>query len=154
VTKRFERTLPVELSTTELDERRDKLANFDLKVQSLMEELEAVIEEAKAQKKALSTRIDAAQAMCFSLAGEIKDRSAYKAVLCELSLYHDEGQAVTVRTDTGEIIDVRELDEEELQLGLEDKPQKMPAAFKKALKKWAAEQEQEGQKVSITFDDE
>lgn len=154
MSRRFDKTLPVELTAEELDERRDKLADFDLKVMHRMAELEAISEAFKTKKKNLVTRIDAAQTMCFSIAGEIKDRAAYKAVQCEVTLYHDETQAVTVRLDTGEIIDVRAMDDEEMQLTLGETPEKMIAEMKKAIKKYLVELKKGGTEVAITFDDE
>jgi len=74
-------------------------------------QVKQVRDDLKAHEAEITARIG-------KLARLVRNRSDTRPVECELQAHHDKGEALTVRTDTGEIIARRALTASERQLPL------------------------------------
>ena len=77
----------------------------------LAKQVKQVRDDLKAHEAEITARIG-------KLARLVRNRSDTRPVECELQAHHDKGEALTVRTDTGEIIARRALTASERQLPL------------------------------------
>lgn len=78
-------------------------------------ERSAQLDHAKELKDSLKAQLEEIEARMNRLSGLVHNRKETRQVECELRAYHDKGEAVLVRTDTGEVISRRSLTHEERQ---------------------------------------
>lgn len=101
--------LPCKLSEKDIANAADKLATALQRVDSLKLEKKAKMAE-------FSSQIDAQAERIHSLTVEVKDGIAQRPVDCELQLNHTKRTATLIRLDTEDIVEEREMNQEEKQM--------------------------------------
>jgi hypothetical protein len=103
--------LKVILKAAEIADRADRAAQ-------LLEERDGMEEQLKAQVKHVKSIIDEKDARLRKLSNEVRTRSTYTDVKCERRLDFAKGILECVRTDTGEVLESRRLNDAEMQMEL------------------------------------
>jgi len=104
----FETILRCKLTDAELITRGTEMAEASAEVATLEDQLAST-------KKEYQAKIDARQARINELSGTIRAKSESRMVKCEREFLFSEGKVVEIRTDTQEIINTRQMREDERQ---------------------------------------
>lgn len=113
--RRERRNLEVKLSPQDVTERSHELAVTHRQ----MRELTAEADDWKKAHKAREQEVLGRQGR---LADEVETQRTYRDVRVEISAHDDTREAITVRTDTGEIVSRRALEPDEVQRLFDDDP--------------------------------
>ena len=101
-------TLPCQLTSTELDERRDKLV-------ALVAKADALEDEKKMQATAIKGKIETVESEMRDLAYEIRTRKQQRPVEIKRDKDLIRGVEEIIRLDTGEVVETRHLSPHERQ---------------------------------------
>jgi len=109
--EKYQTILKCALTSTELLEYGSEMADKQEEGNQHEESLGAIKAEFKAKIEQATSRIN-------ELAAKLRSKSEHRQVACERVYDYKDGTVAEKRTDTGEIINKREMSVEESQLGL------------------------------------
>lgn len=104
----FETLLRCKLTDAELITRGTEMAEASAEVVTLEDQLAST-------KKEYQAKIDSRQARINELSGTIRAKSETRLVKCEREFLYNAGRVTEFRTDTAEIINTRDMRDEERQ---------------------------------------
>jgi hypothetical protein len=104
----FETMLRCKLTDAEMLSRGTEMAEASAEMATLEDQLAST-------KKEFQYKIDARQARINELSGTIRAKSETRLVKCEREFLYNAGRVTEIRTDTAEIINAREMRDDERQ---------------------------------------
>ena len=107
-TEQFETLLRCKLTNNELITRGAEMADASAEVATLEDQLSSV-------KKEYQAKIDGRQARINELSGTIRAKSETRVVKCEREFTYGSGLVTEIRNDTMEVINTREIRDDERQ---------------------------------------
>lgn len=140
--KTVTKKLPVDLTDAELLERGDKLAQAEARTELLYVDLAEVKSYASEEKKRIDEALERQRGLRRDIAEEIATRKTQRNVECEV-IFTADLKVVTVRKDTGEVVDVRDMTADEQQMVLGEEPVELSEAIRKAVAQFEAQMAKE-----------
>ncbi len=113
--RRYNRELPVPMTETEKVEKGEVLAKLELEVADAEAEIANVKATAKHDLKILSDTVGGKINSIRRLAREVESGEEFRTVAVQERLSENSSEVETVRTDTGEVVDIRAAAEEDRQ---------------------------------------